>query len=56
MDGPASFNNSKSFLCKVIMKQGAIVHPITVLLDFWILTEKLDSASQNPVTHQGLSI
>ena len=51
-----AFNNSKSFICKVIIKQGAIVQPIIVLLDFWILMEKLDSASQNSVTHQGFKV
>jgi aminoglycoside phosphotransferase (APT) family kinase protein len=51
-----AFNNFKSFLCKVIIKQGEIVQPIMEVLDFWILMEKLDSASQNPVIHQGFKV
>jgi hypothetical protein len=35
------------------MKQGEIVQPRVVVLDFTILTVKQDSASQKPVTHQG---
>ena len=45
------FNNSKSFTCKVIIKQGETDQPMIVVLVFIMLTEKLDSASQNPVTH-----
>ena len=48
-------NNFKSFMCKVIIKQGAAVQPIEAVSDFIRLTVKLASASQNPVTHQGLS-
>ena len=47
---------SRSLTCKVISKQGLTVQPIVVLLLFWIDIEKLDSASQNPVTHHGLKI
>lgn len=36
------FNNSKSFACKVIIKQGEIDQPIIEVLDFIMLTEKLD--------------
>lgn len=51
-----SFNSSKSFACKEIMKQGAIVQPIVVVLDFKIDTEKHPSASEKPVTHAGFNL
>lgn len=48
-----AFNNSKSLLCKVIPKLGAIVQPIAVVLDFETDILNEPSASTNPVTHQG---
>ena len=50
------FNNSKSFKCKVIIKQGETVQPIEVVLDLTMLIVKLDSASQNPVTQLGFKV
>lgn len=44
---------SKSFKCKVIIKQGEIVQPMAAVWDFTMLIVKLDSASQNPVTQLG---
>ncbi len=35
-----AFNNSISLLCEVIIKQGTIVEPIALVLDFSIDTEK----------------
>jgi hypothetical protein len=43
-------------MCKVILKVGVIVQPIIVFLDLEINIEKLDSASENPVTHQGFKL
>ena len=42
------FNNSKS-LCKVIIKQGSIIQPIALVLDFKMDMEKQPSASVKPV-------
>ena len=47
------FNNSISFLCKLIIKQGSIVQPIAAVLDLNMDMEKDPSASTNPVTNQG---
>jgi len=48
------FNNSKSLLCKVIIKQGSIVQPIAAVLDLKIDIENDPSASTKPVIHRGL--
>ena len=45
-----------SLTCKVILKVGITVQPIIVVLDREINIEKLDSASENPVTHQGFKL
>ena len=51
-----SFNNSKSLIFKVIIKQGSIVQPIAAVLDLNIDILNEPSASENPVTHQGFKV
>ena len=45
-----------SLTCKLILKVGITVQPILVVLDREIKIEKLESASENPVTHQGFKL
>ncbi len=47
------FNNSKSLICKVILKQDYIVQPIELVLDLKIDIQK--DPYVKPVTHQGLN-
>jgi hypothetical protein len=51
-----AFNNSKSLIFKVIIKQGSIVQPIAAVLDLNIDILNEPSASENPVTHQGFKV
>ena len=51
-----AFNNSKSLIFKVIIKQGSIVQPIAAVLDLNIDMLNEPSASENPVTHQGFKV
>lgn len=50
------FNNSISFLCSLIIKQGSTVQPIAAVLDLKIDIVKDPSASTNPVTNQGFNV
>jgi len=51
-----AFNKFKSFICKVIIKQGSIVQPIACVLDFKIDMLKQPSASVNPVIQKGFNV
>jgi hypothetical protein len=51
-----AFNNSKSLIFKVIIKQGSIVQPIAAGLDLNIDILNEPSALENPVTHQGFKV
>ena len=51
-----AFNNSKSLIFKVIIKQGSMVQPIAAVLDLNIDILNEPSASENPVTHQGFKV
>lgn len=45
------FNTSKSLICNSIANSGNIRKPSNLELSFAILTEKVDSTSENTVTH-----
>jgi hypothetical protein len=44
------FKTSRSLICNSIANTGNIRKPINLELSFAILAEKVDSASENPVT------
>jgi hypothetical protein len=49
-------SKSKSFSCSSIAKIGAIRKDLNLFSSLAILTEKLDSASQNPVIQLGFKL